>query len=188
MQRYKLFCEVIQPFIQFVEFGNSQFKEIEIKVGTFETFRALIPIFDDVKAGDFLTADNWNVVVYTYDGRQCNDLAILIESFNIIPESEFKPMKYLNTSIKGLLIITDKCNLMKIGDRNKSFFRCSLSIENVAGVSSCITLVSFSSMANKVSLEKSRTFIDADVTVRPRRGLSGYELCIINYETLKEVE
>lgn len=181
----ELKAQIVETNLDIVDINGFKFNLHKMRVGTFDSFKVLISIFDEVEVGDCIVTNDWMI---TRLGT-CNkpvDLCVCVKSFELAVSEGFQVSKYLNGTIVGLFLRSDKCYLRNVGVQAKPFFMATLKVNDLTKNPYEMLIYAFGNQAKKLSTVKSKTILQCTVTVKQKKYMDGYEFAVIDIETIRE--
>ena len=185
MDNLILKARVVEVNLDTIDINNFKYTLHKVQVGTHESFKALLPIYNDVSVGDCIVTTRWKVTRYDTETKPV-DLCIRVDEFELESPEGFEVSSYLNTKVFGMFLSSEKCTLRTIGPDVKPFFMATIKIKDSFGLSYSVPIVAFDSQAKKLSTVKKSSLLDCVVTVKKRKYSEGYEFAINSFEVKTE--
>lgn len=181
MENLELKVRVSEVGLGIVDINNFKYNRVKVDVQSMTGFDVLIPIFDQVDFGDCLLLKRYKVTRLegTVDPVE---LCIRVETFDILERENFTPSEHLNVKVRGVLVGSEKCYLKTIGPDRRAFFMCTIKLEDDFGEQFGILLCAFNTNAKKTSTIPFSSSVVAEVTVRPKLKVPGYEMAVIKID------
>ncbi len=183
----ELKAKIVEANLGVIDVNGFKFNLHKMNVGRLEGFKVLIPIFDDISVGDCIKTHDW---IISRIGKESNpvDLCVRVKNFELMPQEGFEVSEYLNGSIVGMFVKSEKCYLRTVGADRKPFYTGTLKIKDSYGSCYAMLICAFGKQAKKMSTIISSTIIDCVVTVKKRLNSPGYEFAVIDFKVAQEGE
>lgn len=188
MENLELKVRVVEVGLGIVDVNDFKYNLVKVDTQGVRDFAVLIPIFDQVDYGDCLILKRYKVIRLKGD-FDAIELCIRVESFEIAEREGFVISEYLNVKVRGILTGSEKCYLRTIGPDKRAFFMCTIKLEDDYGEMFGILLCAFNTNAKKLSTIPFTSSVVAEVTIRRKLRVPGYEMAVIKIDKAKtEVE
>lgn len=186
MNNIELKARIVEVNLGIIDINDFKYGLHKMQVGNLDSFKVLLPIYNDVFVGDCIVTTNWKL---TRIGTETNpvDLCVRVDAYDIASPDGFDVTKYLNTKVTGLFLSSEKCVLRTIGPDKKPFYMATIKIKDSFDISFDLILVAFSNQAKKLSTVKRASVIDCECTVKKRKNCEGYELAVLSFTNKSEV-
>lgn len=157
----------------------------KMEVNKQKDFKILMPIFKDIAVGDVFTTDSWCI---TRIGTNKNpvDVVIRANQFDVVLDKDAELSDYVNGTVIGIYLCSDKCYLRDVGPDKKPFFMATLKFKDSTGGQYELPIVGFGRQALKLSTIKNESLLKCTATLKQRKGAEGYELAVYSIEVIKE--
>ena len=185
MDNLILKSRIIEVNLDTVDINGFKYNLHMMQVGTHDSFKVLLPIYNDVSVGDCITSVKWKVTRLGTSNKPV-DLCIRVDEFELVSPDEFEVSQYLNSKVVGMFLNSEKCSLRAIGPDRKPFYMATLKIKDSFNQSYDMIIVAFGSQAKKQSTVKKSSVLECEVTIKKRKNNEGYEFAINNFEVKSE--
>lgn len=181
MENLELKVRVSKVGLGIIDINDFKYNLIKVDTVRFKDFPVLVPVFDQVEEGDCLLLTRYKVTRME-NSNDPVELCIRIEAFEIVERVGFEMSEYLNVKVRGILTGSEKCYLKTVGPDKRAFFMCTIKLEDDFRETFGILLVAFNTNAKKLSTIAFTSSVAAEVTIRPKLKVPGYEMAVIRID------
>lgn len=176
---------ITEANLDVVNINGFMFNLHKMEVQKQKDFKVLMPIFKDIAAGDVFITESWHISRIG-ESRDPVDVVIRVDQFDLVLDKETKLSQYVNGTVIGIYLRSDKCYLREVGPDKKPFFMATIKFRDSVGSTYELPIVAFGKQALKLSTIKRESLLKCNVTLKKRKGADGYELAAYNIEVIKE--
>lgn len=158
------------------DINGFKYRVVRADIANIKNFICYIPIFIEVGEGDCFETEDW-VLTRHDEGYNPIELVARINTLTVIAADKYEPIENFRANVKGLFISSDKCRLTTVGPEKKPFIRATIMMKDEYGEQYTVLLTGFNNCATKLANVAKYKKLNAQVCIKRKRYVDGYELC-----------
>lgn len=184
MTNYDVTAIVKKAGLGLIDINSFKYNIVEIEVANFKSFKAFIPVYVIVNEGDFIKSKSWAITRFDFSDPNPTVLAIRFDEVEIT--ESYEPIQFLLAKVSGMWIPSSKPGLRTVGPTKKAFIMSTLKLRDEFSESYTVLFTAFNDCAKQLSTVKRLSTIRAEVCIKPKKYIDGYEFCANTFEIIKE--